>query len=207
MLEAMLMGQDNLGKVLLHFNGGLKDTYGHAVSVIGTVNLNPTGRFYGSVTQGSSTSMLLIAAADDLVLSGDFTAEMWFGGALGSGANQLVFGNDGLHLQILGNRAYFYDASGALFGPSETLASPGTTDYTHCAWTREGDTWRFFWGGVLALTGTSSAGDAVAKPLGVGNAYTGSFGMVNNSVSEFRLTNNRALYTASFIPPTSPFKR
>lgn len=94
-----------------------------------------------------------------------------------------------------GNRILFANSA----FPSNTL--------THWAWTRTGNTMRFFSNGVLVASRSTSASIASsAAPLSIGrdNVSGGRF-WLNGRMRACRGTIGEAVYTSNFTPPNAPY--
>jgi hypothetical protein len=137
--------------------------------------------------------------------TGDFTVEGWVN--LNSMGNDLFMisagANGGLFLGYhsqtklgIGRRGVAWDF--------EVSVSLGTNKWNHIAASRSGSTLRLFFNGLLVGTTTNSEN----YDLSSGNTFIGSHGgsyYLDGYIDELRVTRGKALYTASFAPPTSEF--
>lgn len=179
---------------------------------------NPFGRpsgYWSNFFNGSGTGFLTISDSPTYDLgSSDFTIESWVilnisqihnpwfikGNASNYAAVRVQIETTGVTL--------FVSTSGAAWAINTTytgIVCP-INSWFHLAVTRSGTSVRIFINGVLAGTGTLSAGatlmNGTTSRLGVIPAALGNF---NGSISNFRIVTGTALYTATFTPPNTPF--
>ena len=119
------------------------------------------------------------------------TARTWILETVGSGAtSDLEF--------------YYYDTSNNFVGPVQggTLSK---NRWHHVAACRSGNTIRMFIDGVMYGTGTSISVNIknATNNLTIGGNVAGA-GYWNGFISNVRVINNTALYTANFTPPSAP---
>jgi len=93
--------------------------------------------------------------------------------------------------------------------PGSTVVTQGTTTavvvntWNHIAVTRSGSTIRLFVNGILdATTGTVSGTISGGNPVTIGSVGTAEY--LNGYISNLRIVNGTAVYTANFTPPTQP---
>jgi hypothetical protein len=98
---------------------------------------------------------------------------------------------------------YYYD------GPNNTTYSDTTAlslnTWYHVALTRDAfGIWRLFKNGSQVQTSTAADNVGSSQPLLIGQSINGTSTYFNGYISDLRITNGRALYTATFTPPTTP---
>jgi len=123
---------------------------------------------------------------------------------------------DGFGLEIWGQATCMWASSnGTSWNMLEcdTFANRGTIliplkSWTHIAVTRTGgNTFKNYVNGVLDRTFTNSGSiiNDTSQILNIGRTtYLGSFAPFNGYISNFRVVNGTAVYTAAFTPPTAP---
>ena len=119
------------------------------------------------------------------------TARTWILETVGSGAtSDLEF--------------YYYDTSNNFVGPVQG-GTLGKNRWHHVAACRSGNTIRMFIDGVMYGTGTSISVNIknATNNLTIGGNVAGA-GYWNGFISNVRVINNTALYTANFTPPSAP---
>ena len=138
--------------------------------------------------------------------SGDFTVEAWVYPIVtpGDGSGPFAGASGTTNPLLLGYQAA---ASGWGFGRNFVAwdynfnQAPILNTWQHLAVSRSGTTLRLFFNGVLKNTVTTSQGYSMSG--GGTQGFNGTTGYLTGYISDSRATNT-ALYTASFIPPTSP---
>lgn len=216
MLEHLLLGKalrdrpmDDGTVLLMHFDGGNKsksfrDECGHPISNTGDFELSTTTSVFGSASlkgSGGMASQLTTPDKPELRLTGDFTIQFWLNMPadvnaflLGKGISVIQHYSGKLYVQVE-NQNYFIIVPFGVYGA-----------WRHFAMTRQGTTWRAFVHGKLLATVVNAKGFGDnASQLCIGNntAIT-SVPLVGN-IDELHIDNTKAIYTADFTPPTSPF--
>ena len=143
--------------------------------------------------------------------AGAFTVECWLNTSTVTNVSQpclFSIGSDAAGLVLTYSSGNFYGyfvGTGGLF--SGVSYTPYLNSWVHIAWVRQvaGGTHYLYVNGIQVATGSS--GGTVSSTGGVTVGKAGSsgtaFGYLSGTVSNFRV-NNTALYTANFIPSTSP---
>jgi hypothetical protein len=149
----------------------------------------------------------------------DFTIELWVYNTTLATTN-IPLSNDGPSRNI-GSVTFFISAGGAGFGIQRITSTAGAAEsisygsagsvlantWNHFAATKVGTTIRLFLNGVLVSTQTSASsswGNQI-EPVQIGRrAISGFEGYVAGYISNLRVVQGTALYTANFTPPTAP---
>jgi len=175
--------------------------------VIGFSPFNTVG--YNSVYFDGSGDYLSVPASASWIFSGDYTLEAWvfptaensdmhIAGTGGGGSNDQF----GITSGIGTGRVYWaYGAIGNNY--LTTTATIPAFKWSHIAVTRSGSTLRAFVNGVQVYSGamTTSIGQNATNYIGRrGDGYNSFTGYISN----LRLVNGTAAYTAAFTPPTTP---
>lgn len=168
-----------------------------------TVNLSKAGSVY---MDGSGSGYLTAPANSQFLFNGDLTIEAWIcpnntnyqtiyatGGAGANDQFTIKAGSGAAEM-------YFCGTAGAL----TTTGTIPVGAWSHVAVSRSGSTVRGFINGVLvgSVTYASAVGSSSAVPR-IGYR-TDNVQNVNGYLSNVRVVNGTALYTASFTPSTSP---
>ena len=167
----------------------------------------------GSSVHFDGNDYLSIAASSDFHIgSGDYTVEAWIY-KQGNGEIISAFGNFGNYPGWLmgtnfgGNngKLAFYIADGSTYVTMHSASDVASNSWQHVAVTKSGTTFRFFLGGNLDATHTSSIvpGDSTENIMigadknapSLNRPFTG-------YISNVRITKGQALYTSSFTPST-----
>jgi hypothetical protein len=168
---------------------------------------SPTTAYSTSVTGGSGyfdgSGDYLVTPSSALVsnFSADFTIEGWVYLNATTAYGVLIGGNgsNGWYVEYGSARGFgAYDGSSFLNGSSTAV----TNQWVNFAVTRASGTVRFFINGTLTAS-TSSANFNYTQSIGIG-AYSGGSSSINGYLSNIRINNSTALYTASFTPSTAP---
>jgi hypothetical protein len=162
----------------------------------------------GSMYFDGSGDYLTMPANTNFALSGDFTIEMYVfptvavgsyraliatGGA--GSADQLVIGTDASIQGIW--------SAGVISGNG---VIPAVNTWTHLAVSRTGTSVYFFLNGVQQGTTKTSSSSALSGTATVGIAYrvAQGDGLFTGYIAGLRVIRGKALYTAAFMPPTTP---
>jgi hypothetical protein len=199
--------------VLLNFtNANIFDETGKVVAeTLGDAKTSTAVVKYGSTSMAfdGTGDYLLVPTSTQLDFgTGDFTIETWVNfNALSS--NRILL--DRWSTGIAGGWQLYWRSTGtsiAFFvGSAVVVQDPNTTNITtgtwnHIAVTRSGTTVRLFVNGIVVATNTSSVSLTNTLPLGVGIQTSTLTNTFNGYLSDTRITNGRARYTANFTPPT-----
>lgn len=176
----------------------------------------PTAAYSTSVNGGSmyfdGTEDYLIASNTMSALTGDFTIECWIYCPITT--DTIVASSDGntnfqifrINQGVAGNVSVYWYTNADLFGYSTKHININT--WNHLALTRVGSTAYLYVNGVQVA---SKAGvtDISCKPNVVGSLWLGgsistAIPRFNGYVSNYRVVNGTAVYTANFTPPTAP---
>ena len=167
----------------------------------------PTAAYSTSVIGGSGyfdgTGDYLTAPSSASIsnFSGDFTIEGWVYLNATTAYGVLIGGDgsSGWYVEYGSARGFgAYDGSSFLNGSSTAV----TNQWVNFAVTRASGTVRFFINGTLTAS-TSSANFNYTQSLGIA-AYSGGSSSLNGYLSNIRINNTTALYTASYTPSTTP---
>jgi hypothetical protein len=191
---------------------------------------NPISRInnttQGSVTPYSPSWSTYFDGTGDEVLapntpanfgSSNFTAECWVMFTSNTAGYQSVMGNQGsgdgqgwIIYTETNNRLYFaYSTTNSGWAASiDTGVTPSVGVWTHLAVVRNGTAITFYVNGVASGTPISTS-SAIASPTGnfrIGRYpyFPGGARTITAWISNVRLVNGTAVYTANFTPPTSP---
>ena len=169
---------------------------------------------------GTKTNSLSIPATTALTtFTSDFTFECWvyptdatISTAWGiwdsrqSGAtpNAMTFSLQALASPVSGSWRLAYYNGTVYYGTGVVLLN----QWSHVAFVRSGSTMTFYVNGVAGGTATISGtqtGTATTNPVFIGSKDSGlaNYGTVGH-ISNFRIVNGTAVYTANFTPPTAP---
>ena len=160
----------------------------------------------GAISFNGSTQYLTAPASSNWAFgTGDFTVEAW-----------AYFTAVGTNYVIVGNRQTTSNAEWWLvMQSSKMLFLGGTTNYLtgvttlvinkwyHIAATRQSGTFRLFLNGVLDVTNTPTVNSfsSTAWPLGIGDSSDQNQYFFPGYISNLRIVNGTAVYTAAFTPP------
>lgn len=208
---------------LLHFDGtdgstSMVDVTGRTWTAFGSAQLDTSVFKFGGASllldRALETDYISTAHSSDFSADVDFTCEFWVNpdvfvpvveymvtkrnGTLREWSFYLVGG--GLTLAV------FNSAGGQEVNLIGATSIPINTQ-THVAWTRQGNTFRLFVGGILDASVTTAAFvyGYNTDPLSVGldpGITTRFFG---GHIDDLRITRGVARYTANFTPPAAPF--
>jgi hypothetical protein len=209
-------------------NGSVVDNSSNAFSFTTTgsvpvLRFNPFSTVAGSAPVAStgnsawfdgSTGYLTSSAGSNVAFSGDFTVEAWI---------YLNVPQSGLTTFIIDSRSasatngwYFgiglNATSGTLswgYGSTAVLTDVSSTDlpkytWNHVAYSRQGATNRMFINGKLVASATDSTVYTVGTTTTIGARYASPFNYFNGYMTDVRIVNGTALYTAAFTPNTAP---
>jgi hypothetical protein len=216
--------------LLLHgdgSNGGtIIDSSGsnHTITATGTPAINTSNVKFGTgalLFDGTAGYLSAGTSADWQLAGGDFTIEFWHGYYTWNGvafeepliaAWSTLTGQGLLWLCSvdINNRLTFYHSIAGipLFGAKTTNSTNGIgTSYRHVAITRESNTLRIFFDGVVEYSGAiiGDIDSAIGTELTIGGVNYTSEKAYNGRLDDIRITKGKARYTAAFTPPTAPF--
>lgn len=173
------------------------------------------------ITGGSTSGISSPASTNYDLNSSDFTIEGWIrpsalpsstAGYLlriaGSGGDeyQIIVGKSGAD----GSYSATYPTAASITADIQSSASKFVLNaWTHLAFTRSGNTYRFFVDGELIGTATNSyRRSSGAKTVHVANNLPGANSFTTSALyDEIRITKGVARYTSAFTPPAAPFDR
>jgi hypothetical protein len=214
------LGNDSYTKLLLHLDGadaatasGDSSHSGHAVSFAGSAQLDTAQKAFGlsSAMFASASDYLSVANHADFDFgSGDFTIDMRarFNSLPAIGKYiWLVKKQDSIKLTIY-NGAGIITLAIEINSPDEAVKTFGATisldTWYHFAFVRNGSNWHLFQDGVEQGSHGSSASTIATTT----NAFT--IGVEDAActywIDELRVTKGLARWTASFTPPSSPYR-
>jgi hypothetical protein len=179
-----------------------------AVTVNGSTkpsNFNPyTPGYYSNYFDGSG-DYITAPASSAWNFTGDWTWECWVNPNAISGFQSVLgqwqSGNNIFIWKINSSgRLYLENLSTAITATSTTVVA---NQWQHIALTRSSNTIRMFVNGVLdATTATRSGTYYSTAPMNIG--FSGEGENFAGYISNMRVVNGTALYTANFTPPTGP---
>lgn len=193
--------------------------YGHKFTPTGNVNISESQTVFGETSgffRGDGTSGISTPDHSAFALgSSNFTIEAWIYPTNTAGVNTICGQrNDAAENQLA---FVFYQLSGKTHmvvssnGTSWAINQTGSLNVTANAWShvamvRNGSQWRIYLNGQVAQTSTSSMAvfDSTA-PMWVGHSLLSSNQDFSGHISELRITNGIARYTAAFNPVREPF--
>jgi len=162
-----------------------------------------------SVALNGSSDYLTVPDNAVWDLSGDFTLELWayLNNFTSTGASPTFISgtnssNNWLLFVTSSNEVIFLFNTGTVINGTAT-STPN--EWAHYALTRSGSTVRIFKNGVLLTSATNSTNFTIANSVLYLGVQNGSAGYINGYMSNVRLVNGTALYTANFTPPTQLF--
>lgn len=221
-------GADSYTKLLLHFDGDIKDDslFAHPVGYAKCLVDSSQSVFggYSLKILDNAAEYLTFPASADWYLSGDFTIDFWtrFTYVPPSYSNKdMMFGqykdadeltycclrNDGsgnLDWFLTGNNAGTPVNSGLVHSNPKVVIN----QWYHVAFTRSGSNWSIFQDGVKLSTNVDARSwpDFSAYPLYLG--WSGSSTEYHNGwIDEFRWSKGIVRWTEDFTPPTRPYSR
>jgi hypothetical protein len=173
---------------------------GGSSAITGSVEFNGGGA-------GQNTSYLQFPADDDLILSGDFTIELWIRpGSIASSGSYHIFANQAqdttFQYSNSDTNVIVYD------GSNRTLGSLDKGEWAHVAIVRSGSTLQAYKNGNkfgASWTNSSTTRFTFSSTLLGSRWQTGN--NFDGFISNFRVIKGTALYTADFIPPTRKLKK
>lgn len=217
-------GIDSFAKLVLHCDGADGSTTftdsssgGKTVTANGNAQVDTAQSKFGGAScllDGTGDYLSVADSADWDFGSGDFTIDLWFRGAVVTGAYAFVSQWNGTGNQR--SWELYYDGSNLNFSWSTTGAngfsvarawSPSTNTWYHLACVRTGSTIKLFVDGTqLGADGTNS--DTIfngTASLLVGADTGGTADFLNGWVDEVRVSKGTARWTANFTPPTEAY--
>ena len=209
------MFEDSYGTVAVHTPGN-----GTADSPVGAL-LDSRNTNFSYLNQNTSGAGLGLNANSVLDITGDFTIEAFIrlnalptsnSFSTSAGGYQSIFGTgpnsstNGSDFYIGTTNIYFTTPNNSNVIINTAHGFSANTWY-HVALTRQGTTFRLFIDGTLKQTVTSSNSFYTGEKWGIATSegigyYQGSW--LNGYISNFRIVNGTAVYTASFTKPTAP---
>lgn len=212
---------------LANFNDAISDARGHPITVTGNPTLGLSNPFAGGPSvrfDGVTASSLTLADSNDWTFPGDYCVEGWvwsdadssgtvgivdFGGIVNNNHQSqniwLTHGPSILHFAASSN------SSSPIFGDGLTGAVSALGKWSHYAITRAGSTYRVFWDGLIAMSGSSGAAPynpSFGVLFGAYPAYSWNsalFALLKGALGPQRITKGAARYTANFTPTPEYF--
>jgi len=194
-------------KLLTCQSASFKDNSGNALvinNVVGTPKISYNQPVYSagqlkSVKFNGTTDYLVTPSTGNPLLSGDFTIECWVYDTSANTAPSFIgMNNDATRIAVYSNRLDFYCA-----GTEIWTDAPVKNQWVHYAMTRSGTTLRAFKNGVQfgSATGVTGNAGSATSPIYIGKLAAGYPAAAN--ISNVRIVDGTALYTADFTPSTS----
>jgi len=211
-------------QVLTHQNNRLKDNSANALAYTlngsGSASIqawspfSPTGTYSPSVNSGSAYfdgtgDYLSIPPSTAFTFTGDFTIEAWVYPTVINADNCIISrwtsSLSFIFKIVSSGRPYFAWYKGGSGTVTGTTTAVRINQWNHVAVTRVGSTVRLFVNGELDSTTGTIAGalDNSTTAITVGSLDTTPSQVWNGYLSDVRVINGTALYSASFTPPTS----
>ena len=208
---------------LLHFEGAnnstiFTDVIGVPWTANGNAKLDTTAPIFGTasgVFDGTGDYIVTPSTAV-FQITGDYTIESWLRPDVNTSIR--IIASKRATPSNSNEWSFFIGATGKLSivvwgatGVPIVVNLVGATTITtgvnhHVAVTRAGAIWRLFVDGILDGTATESAVPNVAAyDVCIGRDVTNTARDFDGHKDEFRFTKGIARYTATFVPPTSPF--
>ena len=162
---------------------------------------NPAYATYGSAYCDGTDDYLTFP---QMIVSGDFTAEAWVYPTADDASGYSV-----LFSSTAANNQFLFDAGsgavGVYLNATAVVTATGTSvilnAWNHLAWVKSGSTWKIYVNGTSVATGTYSTAFSLDT---IGRfAFSGGY-EVNGYISDVRIVNGTAVYSADFTPPTAP---
>jgi hypothetical protein len=157
----------------------------------------------GSYYFNSSTDYLQIPSSSNFAFSGPFTVEAWFYWPVTP-----TFGNPLIGVQTNGGFQFYLNVGATLgfniYGSGNICATssfPSTNAWHHIAMTRNASNICTIW---IDGANSASATSSTSFVQGAWTIYGGGSGGGSGYVSNLRVVNGTAVYTANFTPPTAP---
>lgn len=162
-----------------------------------------------SVSLPSGANYINIASNSNFVFTGDFTIEAWVNmPTTATGGPYTIFGNTSYPGGVFDFRYYNNAFQISLNGTSSTTISGTSGSLTpnlwyHVAAVRSGSTVTVYVNGkALGTTTNSSTLGYNSTTYGVGSSDSGGSNRFIGKISNIRVVNGTAVYTANFNPPT-----
>lgn len=186
-------------------------SYGATVTRYGDAAGNASTPFSsgGSVRFDGTGDYMTVPGGTHLNLSGDFTIEFWlynssttnYGNIFGTTADYGTANSLRISTGPNNNTLQVATAGTIIMNASATFSN---TTWTHVVLVRYGSLMVLFQNGVCVGTASNST-SFISDTFYIGNV-TGSGGPypINADIADFRVVKGRALYPATFTPPTSP---
>jgi hypothetical protein len=188
------------------------DIYNAPVSTTGSPTVSTSGS--GSMSFNGSSSYIGFGGQSNFAFgTGDFTIEMWFYAAGGSGTNTNLYdstpsggGVIAPQIYIIGSPwtiRWYGGSAGPLLDSNFTVS---TSTWYHLAVTRSGTSTKIFVNGTQqgsTLTDSNNYTNGSNRPV-IGTWGSGSGNWFNGNITNLRVIKGTALYTSNFTVPTVP---
>jgi hypothetical protein len=211
--------QFNSVTTLIHGNGANGTTNnsfianGLSLSKTGSVTegtFTPYGSNW-SILTGGANACNTANSANFGFSTGDFTVECWINQSTTNANNGTILDfrssntAQGFALQINGSSNGLQGWDGAAGGVNHTDSSAIVNgQWYHVALTRASGVWRLFKNGVQVTTWTGADNLGSTQPVYIGTNVAGSTYSFYGYISNLRIINGTAIYTANFTPSSSP---
>jgi hypothetical protein len=165
--------------------------------------------YYSTTFDGISDCIQVADTVDTQLGTGDFTIEAWICVGFDATNTRQIFSkwvDQGYQLAVYANNQLGWQ----VFSQDAGAASPAKyippSTWTHVAWTRSGTRAYLFVNGRLASNaGVTLAANGGGATIGAQNDGSNSFlEKFNGQISNLRIVKGTALYTADFVPSTTP---
>ena len=174
-----------------------------------------TATYGGSGYFSGSGDYLTLAASNTFNFAGDFTIEAWvYPTTINTNNNiiarwQTVGGSSStlsfIFKYVTGGRPNFAFYSGTTYSATGTTTAVIANQWNHIVVVRSGSTVKFFVNGVQdATTFTTSGTPSATNTLTIGALSGAGDELITGYMSNLRIVNGTAVYTANFTPPTAP---
>ena len=166
--------------------------------------------YYSTTFDGISDGIIVTDTAATELGTGNFTIEAWICVGFDATNTRQIFSkwsDQGYQLAVFSNNMLGWQ----IFTQDSTVPSPAKyippDTWTHVAWTRIGTTAQLYVNGRLAANTTGVTLAANGSGARIGAQTDGAGGIqekFNGKISNLRIIKGTALYTADFVPSTTP---
>ena len=163
----------------------------------------------GSIQFNGSTDYLTLSNTPFSFGTNSFTVDFWYYYVAGNSTYNTIFDNglQGVFLSFDTSTKLLFFSSVAQTNPTGFAHGMTVNTWNHIAFVRDGTVATIYVNGVSIGSRTGITGSM--SPAGGSTAFIGQYSgggsyYLNGSISNFRVINGTALYTATFTPPTAP---